>query len=75
MEDQEDRVPRMRDLGDARQPHAGVPELGRVGDVGELPYAVDEEGDGQVERSPRALLIGLAVVLVVVIAIVLALVI
>jgi len=36
-------TPRLRDLGDHRQPVAGAVEVARASDIGELPYAVDDE--------------------------------
>lgn len=74
MVDNDDRAERLRDLGDAREPVAGTADLGKVGDVGDLPYAVDEEGDGDTGALDPRLLVGLVVALIVVIGVVVALV-
>ncbi|MCB0978910.1 MAG: hypothetical protein KDB02_15755 [Acidimicrobiales bacterium] len=55
----------MRDLGDARQPVVGVDHFDKVGDVGELPYAVDPEPTVS-DRDLRPILIGIVVLIAIV---------
>lgn len=70
MGDEDDRAPRLRDLGEVRTPVTGVPDLGKVGDVGDLPYAVDP-GVTTSTRDLRPVLLAI-IALVAVVAIVVA---
>lgn len=66
-----ERAPRLRDLGDSREPVVGTSDFARVGDVGELPYAVDEVVVPR-QRDLRPILVAV-VVLVAVVAVAVAL--
>lgn len=61
-------VPRLRDLGDQRQPLTGLGEVIRVGDVGDLPYAVADEPEPR--RLPVATIAVAVAVLLVALAVI-----